>query len=187
MSLFIIKQLPLHGLMLIERKRIQDSRGYFSRLFCSADLKCAGWEKKIAQINHSFTEKKGTIRGMHYQKRPFTDSKLVSCTKGKIWDVAIDLRLNSPTYLKWYGQILSSENNKSMLIPDGFAHGFQTLAKNCEIIYLHSSYYNADAEMGIRYDDPKISISWPLEACEISERDQSHPLITKNYRGIEPK
>ena len=130
-----VKDLPLQGLKLIERSRNSDSRGFLSRLFCREELIAAGWNKPIAQINHTYTSKQGAVRGMHFQKEPYTEMKLVSCVRGKIWDVAVDLRENSSTFLESYGEILSDENNAALLIPEGFAHGFQALTDNCELIY----------------------------------------------------
>lgn len=176
--------LPLGGLKLIERQRLSDARGFLSRLFCAEQLAAAGLHKPIAQINHTLTTHRGTIRGMHYQTAPNAEMKLVSCIRGEVWDVAIDLRSNSPTFLQSYSQILSADNCCSLLIPEGFAHGFQAQTEDCELIYFHTASYDPQAEAGLRYNDLRLAITWPIPVSEISARDQSHPLLTKQFRGI---
>lgn len=121
---------------------------------------------------------------MHFQYPPKAEIKIVRCIAGSIFDVAIDLRVNSPTYFQWHGEILTGENKKSICIPEGFAHGFQTLEDNTEIIYLHTEFYNSELESAVRYKDPKFKISWPLELTEISDRDKNHPLINDKFKGI---
>lgn len=185
MSQFSIFDTPITGLKVIERKPISDSRGFLARIFCVDQLKDAGWQKPIAQINQTVTKKKGTVRGMHFQKKPYTETKLVTCVQGEIWDVAIDLRKNSPTFLKWHAEKLSSENCRALLIPEGFAHGFQTLLDDCELIYLHTAPYVRELEAGIRPNDPRLSIPWPLDFYEISTRDVEHPLLVDQFTGIE--
>jgi len=128
-------------------------------------------------MNFSFNKKKGTLRGMHYQEAPFEETKLIRCTSGKVFDVAVDLRKNSDTYLKWFGAELSRENLRMILIPGGFAHGFITLEDNSELIYHHTEYYNPSAEKGIRYDDKTVNIKWPAEVRVISDKDKSYPFI----------
>ncbi len=176
--------MPLKGLKLIKRNTISDHRGYFSRFFCSEEFKEFGWKGFIAQINHTLTVEKGSIRGMHFQLAPFSETKIVSCLRGEIWDVAVDLRKDSPTFLRWHAEILSSENSSSILIPQGFAHGFQTLSENCELIYLHSAPYAPNYESGLRFNDPALNIKWPLPVTEYSNRDISHNLINTNFKGI---
>lgn len=183
MSRFIADDLPLNDLKLISRLGIADNRGSFSRIFCSEELIGSGFQKKVKQINHSFTSKEGSIRGLHYQVPPFSEIKLVSCIQGQIYDVAIDLRPNSSTFLHWHAEILSGENMHALLIPEGFAHGFQTLTDNCEIIYVHSEIYAPTYERGIRFDDPMIKIDWPLPVSDCSERDRSHSLLSINSLG----
>lgn len=178
MSHFTVTELPLVDLKLIERKRIGDMRGFLSRIFCFDELADAGWKKPIVQINLTQTSIRGTVRGMHYQNKPYAEMKLVSCTRGEVWDVAVDIRKNSPTFLQWHGQTLSAENGHALLIPEGFAHGFQTLTDDCELLYLHSAPYSPQAEAGLRFDDPRLGIVWPLATTNISIRDQKHPLIT---------
>lgn len=185
MSQFSIFDTPLAGLKVVERKPIGDNRGFLARIFCAAQLKTAGWEKPIAQINQTVSKKKGTVRGMHFQTAPYAEMKLVTCLQGEIWDVAVDLRKNSPTFLKWHAEKLSDENCRALLIPEGFAHGFQTQSEDCELIYLHSAPYVREAEAGIRPNDPILGIPWPLEFFEISIRDAQHPLLNKQFTGIE--
>lgn len=184
MSRFNIHSLPLAGLKLIERKPFGDSRGFLARLFCENDLVKCGWSQPVSQINQTYTAKKGTVRGLHYQCPPHAEMKLVSCLQGQIWDVAVDLRLDSPTFLHWYGAELSAENNHALLIPEGFAHGFQTLSNDVELLYCHSAAYDSKAEAGIHIMEPLVAIEWPLTISECSERDQSFPLLDDEYLGV---
>ncbi len=184
MSQFVVTGLSLTGLKLIQRQRLGDARGSLSRLFCAEELAVAGWHKPIAQINHTRTAQRGTIRGMHYQMAPHAEMKLVSCIRGEVWDVAIDLRSNSPTFLQSQAQTLSADNCCAMLIPEGFAHGFQAQTDDCELIYLHTAGYSPQAEAGLRFNDPRLAITWPIPVSEISARDQSHLLLTTQFRGI---
>ena len=184
MSRFTITDLPLAGLKLIARQRLGDARGFLSRLFCADELAAAGWHKPIAQINHTRTALRGSIRGMHYQMPPHAEMKLVSCIRGEVWDVAVDLRANSPTFLQWHAQTLSADNGQAMLIPEGFAHGFQTITDDVEMLYLHSVAYTPAAEAALRFDDPRLGITWPLPMTEISARDQVHALLSPAFKGI---
>jgi dTDP-4-dehydrorhamnose 3,5-epimerase len=185
MTQFSIIDTPLDGLKIIERKPIQDSRGFLSRIFCADQLKSVGWDKPISQINQTMTKRKGTVRGMHYQNNPHAEMKLVTCLQGDIWDVAIDLRKNSKTFLRWHAERLSAKNCRAMLIPEGFAHGFQTFTDDCELIYLHTAPYALGAEAGIRPNDPCLDISWPLDFFKISIKDATHPLLNEQFLGIE--
>lgn len=173
------------GLYIIKLEPFQDERGSFYRVFCEKEMKKINHNKRIIQINHSLTKKKGSIRGMHFQYPPKAEIKIIKCLKGSVFDVAIDLRKNSPTFLKWHSEILSKENLKMMYIPEGFAHGFQTLDKNSELLYLHSEFYDPNYEGGIHYNDPKVSIEWPLDITDVSERDKSFKLINGKFNGIE--
>lgn len=184
MSRFRITELPFGGLKIIERHQIGDSRGFLSRIFCADELASAGWKKPLAQINHTYTAIQGIVRGMHFQLPPNTEMKLVTCIQGKIWDVAIDIRANSPNFLKWHAEILSAENCRAMLIPQGFAHGYQTLTNDVELIYCHSEFYRPEVEGGLHPKDPAISISWPLPIIELSKRDASHDFINHEFKGI---
>ena len=184
MNRFNITDLPLAGLKLIERHRRGDDRGFLSRLFCGDELEVAGWKKPIAQINHTFTSKCGTIRGLHYQTQPHNEMKLVSCIRGEVWDIAVDLRSNSSTFMQWHAQILSEDNGHALIIPEGFAHGFQTLINDCELLYMHNANYSPHAEAALRFNDERLAITWPLPVTEISERDKAHPLLTTKFNGI---
>ncbi|MEI7868322.1 MAG: dTDP-4-dehydrorhamnose 3,5-epimerase [Candidatus Methylumidiphilus sp.] len=177
-------QLQLAGLMLVQRRAIEDDRGFLSRFYCAEEFREVGFNKPIAQINHTLTRNKGTVRGLHFQYPPHTETKLVSCFKGEIWDVAVDLRRDSPTFLHSHGEILSAENRRSLLIPEGYAHGFQLLTDECEMIYLHTATYHPEAEGGINVADPKLNIAWPLPIVNLSARDGSHPFISRDYQGI---
>ena len=171
---------PLKDAFVIEMQPHQDDRGWFSRTFCKKEFVAHGFGGEWVQLNHSFNEKKGTLRGMHFQKSPFSEIKLVRCIVGSVFDVIIDLREKSPSYLSWFGVELSAKNKKMILIPEGFAHGFQTLENDTELLYHHSAFYSPEAEAGIRYDDPKIGINWPLTVTVISPKDIDYPLLKKN-------
>lgn len=184
MSRFTVTDLPLAGLKRVQRRRLGDSRGSLSRLFCTEELASAGWVKPIAQINHTYTAKHGTVRGMHFQQQPRAEMKLVSCIRGEVWDVAVDLRAGSPTFLHWHAEQLSTENGCALLIPEGFAHGFQTLTDGVEMLYCHSEAYAADVEGGVNPADPRLGIAWPLAIAELSARDAAHALITADFEGV---
>ncbi len=179
-----IADLPLAGLKRIERQRLGDARGFLSRLFCAEELGAAGWDKPIAQINHSYTAKRGAVRGMHFQYPPHADMKLVSCLRGEVWDVAVDIRAGSKAFLRWHAEILSADNGRALLIPQGFAHGFQVLSDDAELLYCHSSAYNAAAEGGLNPQDPMLAISWPQQISEMSLRDSQHPMLTEEFAGV---
>lgn len=185
MRRFEISELPLAGLKRVVRKHLGDQRGFLSRIFCAEELAAIGWVKSIAQINHTYTAKMGTVRGIHFQRPPHAEMKLVSCIRGEVWDVAVDLRANSPTFLKWHAERLSEANGYAMLIPEGFAHGFQTLTDNVEMLYCHSEAYADGAEAGLNHHDPRLAIAWPLTIAEISSRDTGHPLITDKFKGVQ--
>ena len=184
MSRFTICATPITALKIVERQQLGDSRGFLSRLFCADELAVAGWHKPIIQINQTLTQKQGTIRGLHFQNAPYAEMKLVTCLRGAIWDVAVDLRAASPTFLQWHAEELSAANHRALLIPDGFAHGFQTFCDDCELIYLHSRAYTPGAEAGLNPKDPMISISWPLAITELSARDAKHPMLNHQFKGV---
>lgn len=186
MSRFVVTDLPLAGLKRIERQNLGDSRGFLSRLFCADELTAAGWSKPVAQINQTVTVRRGTVRGLHFQAPPHAEMKLVSCLRGAICDVAVDLRTDSPTFLAWHAEELSAANRRALLIPEGFAHGFQTLTDDCELLYLHSSPHTASAEGGINPRDPAIGVTWPLAIAEMSARDEGHPMLGENFVGVTP-
>jgi len=184
MSRFDFIPTPLTGLMLVQRKAIEDHRGFLSRFYCAEEFRAAGIDKPVAQINHTLTRQRGAVRGLHFQHPPHAETKLVSCLKGEILDVAVDLRRDSLTFLHWHGEILSAINRKSLLIPEGYAHGFQTLTEDCELIYLHTASYHPEAEGALNVADPRLNIAWPLPVNDLSERDRNHPFISQNFQGI---
>jgi dTDP-4-dehydrorhamnose 3,5-epimerase len=184
MARFDFIDTPLQGLIGVQRKLIEDSRGFLSRFYCADEFCEAGLNKPVVQMNHTLTRAKGTVRGMHYQNTPYTEAKVVSCLHGEVFDVAVDLRNNSPTFLKWHGVILSAKNRQSLLIPEGFAHGFQTLSEDCELIYLHTNIYHPESEAALNAIDPKLNIQWPLAITDMSERDKNHLFTEDNFQGI---
>lgn len=175
---------PLKGSYIIQPERLTDDRGWFARTYCANEFSQIGHTDEWVQMNHSYTAKKGTIRGMHYQLQPFQEIKLVRCVRGKVFDVIVDIRKNSPTFLKWFSAELSGEKLNMLYIPDGFAHGFQALSDDCELVYLHSEFYQPGYEGGIRYDDKLLNIAWPDEVTVISSRDSSHPQLNENFKGL---
>lgn len=181
----IFKETKLKGAYIIEIELMEDERGFFARSFCSEEFKKHGLNPRIAQCNISYNKKKGTLRGMHYQVAPYEETKLVRCTMGAIYDVIVDLRTDSLTFKQWIAVELTQENRRLLYVPEGFAHGFQTLTDNAELIYCHSAFYSPEYERGLRFDDPTLAINWPLPAGAISPKDQSYPLIDNNFKGIE--
>jgi dTDP-4-dehydrorhamnose 3,5-epimerase len=147
-------------------------------------LAAAGWSKPIAQINHTRTFKRGTVRGLHFQLPHCAEMKLVSCIRGELWDVAVDVRAGSKTFLQWYGEQLSADNGCALLIPEGFAHGFQSLTDDVELLYCHSAAYSAAAESGLNATDPKLAITWPLPIAERSLRDTQLPMVNDQFTGL---
>ncbi len=174
----------MQGLQLIQRKPLGDSRGYLERLFCQSDLAELLHGETIVQINHTLTEKIGTLRGMHFQHPPYAETKFVMCLKGEVYDVAVDVRACSPTFLHWHSEILSAANHKTLLIPEGFAHGFQTLTDDCEMLYFHTAPYHSNSEAALNALDPKLAIAWPLPVTEQSIRDKEHPMINLSFQGV---
>lgn len=171
----IFTHTPLDGAYLIEPERLSDERGFFARVFCNDEFREAGISFEIAQANVSMNTHRGTVRGMHYQAVPYQEAKCVRCTKGAIYDVIIDIRPESPTFTKWIGIELTDENRQTLFVPEGFAHGFQTLRENTEVFYLMSTPYEATSGRGVRHDDPRFDIDWPVEVSMISEKDNSWP------------
>ena len=181
---FSLLDTPLAGLKVIQRSFISDDRGSLTRVFCRDELSRLGWSGPISQANYTSTNRRGTIRGLHFQNPPHAETKLVSCLRGEIWDVAVDLRAHSPSFLHWHAEKLSSKNSLSYLIPKGFAHGFQALSDECEVLYFHSDAYNKEAESGICPTDPLLDIQWPIYKKIISQKDQNYPLLTNLFHGI---
>ncbi len=175
---------PIADAFLVKASPITDSRGSFSRLFCERELKPIIDARTIKQINFSRTEKKGAVRGMHFQYPPMAETKLVRCVQGTVYDVVIDLRKNSNTFLHWHGTTLSRENMHMLCIPEGCAHGFQTLAENCEMLYLHTQFYSPEHEGVIHCSDPAIGINWPQPHSAVSERDNNQLFISPHFEGL---
>lgn len=181
---FRVEALAPSGLFRVVRELREDERGRFSRLFCADELVNAGWNGAIAQVNQSVTSRQGTVRGLHFQLPPHAEKKLVSCLRGEIWDVAVDLRSGSPTFLQWHAEILSEANQVALLIPEGFAHGFQALTDDAELLYCHSERYVPSAEGGLNPCDPSLSIPWPLPITVISDRDRGHAPVADGFTGL---
>ena len=168
----------IKGLYVIEPEPRIDERGYLMRVFCEDELKKQGINFKIVQASQTLTKEKNTLRGMHFQTGPKAEDKIVRCTRGKVFDVAIDLRQNSTTFGQWVGEELSEDNKKMFLIPKGFAHGFQTLTDNCELLYFMSEFYSGEHASGVRFDDTLFNITWPLSNPFTAEKDKNWPLTT---------
>jgi dTDP-4-dehydrorhamnose 3,5-epimerase len=166
-------QLP--GAWLIDPVPVSDDRGFFSRVFCTREFASHGLETKFEQHSISYSRQQGTVRGLHFQKPPYSEVKVVSCHQGAIWDVIVDLRVDSPTFGQWNAFELSAENRRRLYIPQGFAHGFQSLVDHVEISYLISAFYVPEASSGYRYNDPAFGINWPLPPGAISDKDRSWP------------
>lgn len=168
---------PLGGVFVVELERLEDERGFFARSFCQDEFRAHGLRTDIAQCNVSWNRKRGTLRGLHYQAKPHEEAKVVRCTRGALWDVAVDLREGSPTRHRWHAVELTAENHKALYVPEGLAHGFQTLADDTEVLYLMSTPYHAASSRGLRWNDPRLAISWPLPDPIVSERDRAFPVL----------
>ena len=180
----IFSATELGGSYIISPEPFSDERGWFARTYCKNEFNKIGHTDEWVQMNHSFTKQKGSIRGMHYQLPPHSEIKLVRCIAGAVYDVIIDLRKDSSTFLKHYGVELSAANKKMIYIPQGFAHGFQTITDDAELVYNHSQFYTPGAEAGLRYNDPKLNINWPLAVTSISAKDNIHTTIDSNFKGL---
>jgi dTDP-4-dehydrorhamnose 3,5-epimerase len=181
----IFHETPLFGAYVIEPEPRGDSRGFFARFFCEKEFAAAGTETRFTQINNSLSARKGTIRGLHYQLAPSAEAKVARCVQGAFYYVVADLRPDSPTFRRWFGVELSSRNRLMMYVPRGCAAGLQTLADDTESLYLVSDFYAPERERGLRYDDPWLGISWPLEPTEISAKDQGWPDFNPEYHALE--
>lgn len=178
MSRFDETEVEISGIFAITKKTIKDTRGYLERLFCASDL--ISWSNRpVAQVNRTFTAKKGTIRGLHFQRTPHAEAKLVSCLRGRVMDFALDIRKDSPTFGKIFSIELDAEINNAVLLPEGIAHGFQTLTNDVEMLYFHSQPHQANHEAGVNIFDPELGLSLPIGCSLISERDQNFPLLKK--------
>ncbi|MCX7628595.1 MAG: dTDP-4-dehydrorhamnose 3,5-epimerase [Methylophilaceae bacterium] len=175
---------PINGLMVIETTPHTDARGTFARLYCERELAEVIGSRRIVQINHSRTTQVGTVRGMHFQHPPHAEMKLVRCLKGRVWDVAVDLRAGSPTFLQWHAVELTPANARMLVIPEGCAHGFQALEAESEMLYLHTAFYAPEYEDGVSYKDPRIGIDWPLPVTDLSPRDAAFAPIAQDFIGI---
>lgn len=185
MNRLVLHSTPINGLQVIERKPIGDSRGFLERLFCQETLNSCLQGKTIRQINRTLTQNQGTVRGLHFQYPPHAETKIVTCIKGQVWDVAVDLRRGSSTFLQHHAVLLSEDNHQSYLIPEGFAHGFQTLSSDCEMLYFHTADYNADAEGALNACDARLAINWPQPILDRSERDKNHAMLTDDFHGMD--
>ncbi len=174
----------IEGVMLVETQRRTDARGSFARLFCEDELGAVLGGRRIMQINHSVTAERGCVRGLHYQRAPHAEMKLVRCLKGRVWDVAVDLRAGSPTFGKWHAQELTAVNDRMLVIPEGCAHGFQVLEAGSELLYLHTAAYAPDAEGGVDCRDPSLAIAWPLAVSGLSDRDARLAPLAADFKGL---
>ena len=178
---------PLADLTVIETTPIADDRGQFSRVFCAAECAVLRPGLHWVQINVSRTYHKGTVRGLHFPYPPAAEVKLIRCLRGRVFDVAVDLRAGSPTFLRWHGIELDADGATQFFIPEGFAHGFQALTDDAQLLYLHSAAWNRETEGGLRHDDPALAIGWPLPVARISDRDRDLPLVQESrFAGINP-
>lgn len=176
---------PLAGLIQVESTRIEDERGQFSRVFCASDFAPIRPDLRWVQINLSRTSAKGTIRGMHFQYPPAAEAKLIRCVSGRVFDVAVDLRTGSPTFLCWHGIELDADGTTEIFIPEGFAHGFQALTDDAQLLYLHSVAWDRERESGLRHDDPALAIAWPLPVTTMSSKDRQFPLVRESrFPGV---
>jgi len=180
----IILDTPLADLKVVQSAPQSDARGAFVRLFCTQELQQLLGHRHVAQINHSRTNRTGAVRGLHFQRPPHAEMKMIRCLRGRVWDVAVDIRAGSPTFLQWNAQELAEGDQKMLVIPEGFAHGFQAMEPNSELLYLHTAAYDPSAEGGLRHDDPWLSITWPLPPRDLSPRDHAHPMLSADFTGV---
>jgi dTDP-4-dehydrorhamnose 3,5-epimerase len=174
----IFTELKLKDAFQVDLEKLEDERGFFARTWCQREFQTHGLNPRLVQCNLSFNKKKGTLRGMHYQAAPHQEAKLVWCTRGAIYDVIIDLRFSSATFKEWFGVELCAENRRMIYVPEGFAHGFQTLEENSEVMYQMSEFYAPEYARGIRWDDPAIGIEWPSIPCMMSDHDLGLPFYS---------
>jgi dTDP-4-dehydrorhamnose 3,5-epimerase len=174
----------ISGLMVVETAPHIDTRGAFARLYCQHELVDLIGVRKIVQVNYSRTVTLGAVRGLHFQYPPYAEMKLVRCLKGRVWDIAVDLRRHSSTFLSWHAEVLTPTNARMMVIPEGFAHGFQALEAESELLYMHTAFYMPDAEGGLCHDDMRLGITWPLAVTDVSKRDASHAYLKSDFHGI---
>lgn len=185
MQRFEVKTTPLAGVFVLKAKPIGDERGYFERLFCAEEFKELGFDIPVSQINHSYNQGIGIIRGMHMQLPPYTEIKVVRCLRGKVCDVALDVRKNSPTFLQHFAVELSADEHNYLYLPHGIAHGYQALTEESDVLYLVSAPYHAEAEKGFNPLDPTFNIKWPLPPSIMSAKDRERAFINPDFQGIE--
>ncbi|NUS39205.1 MAG: dTDP-4-dehydrorhamnose 3,5-epimerase family protein [Lysobacter sp.] len=179
-----VSSAPLQGLQIVDSLPIIDARGRFERLYRESEWKTLRANLHFAEVNLSTTACAGTVRGMHFQRPPAAEAKLIHCLRGRVFDVAVDLRAASPTYLRWHAIQLDAEEPRAVFIPEGFAHGFQALSDGAQLLYLHTAPWTPGCEGGLRHDDPRLGIDWPLPVLQLSERDRTHPLLDDSFEGI---
>lgn len=178
------RETGISGVVIVEAEPVEDHRGSFSRLHCARELEAVVGERRIVQINHSLTRAVGALRGLHYQRAPHAEMKIVRCLRGRVFDVAVDLRHESPTFLGWVSCELAPGNGRALVIPEGCAHGFQVLEPDSELLYLHTAFYSREVEGAVRFDEPRVGVAWPLEPTDLSERDRTHPFLAGDFTGL---
>jgi dTDP-4-dehydrorhamnose 3,5-epimerase len=183
---FDVRPASLPGISVLTRKPARDARGWLERMYDAEDLRPVLGDRAVVSVNRTLTARRGTVRGMHFQHPPHAETKLVHCLRGAVLDVAVDLRRGSPTFLHWFSEELSAENARAIVIPEGFAHGFQSLEDHVELLYLHTAPYRSSAEGGLNPLDPRLAIRWPLPVENLSPRDAAHPLVDDAFEGIIP-
>lgn len=176
---------PIDGLRLVETEPVGDARGRFERLFCEQEWTRLRADLHFVQINLSTSAQRGTVRGLHYQRAPAAEAKLIRCVRGHAFDVAVDLRADSATFLRWHAFELRADEPREVFIPEGFAHGFQALSDDVQLLYFHTTPWTPDCEGGVRHDDPRLAIDWPLPPIQVSARDNAHPLLDPNFAGLQ--
>lgn len=184
MSRFEVEESSIAGVKVLTRSKLGDDRGFLERLFDMEEFTHGSADLQVQQVNRTVTRSAGTVRGLHLQLPPNSETKLISCLHGRVFDVAVDLRGDSPTFLKWFGCELSESNGRALLIPDGCAHGIQTLENNCQVLYLHSAPYSPDSEAGLDPRNPTVGITWPRPVSSISERDAGELTDPEFFKGV---
>lgn len=179
-----VRETRIAGVVTVHTVHKADGRGSFGRLFCERELKSVLGTRRIVQINQSRTTAIGAVRGFHFQHPPHAEMKLVRCIRGRVWDVAVDIRAGSPTFLQWHAEELAAESGKMLVVPEGCAHGFQVLEADSELLYLHTAFYLPSSEGGLDCNDPALAIPWPLPVRDLSERDRSHPRLAPEFLGL---
>ena len=182
---FVVHPTPIDGVVVIERIPRIDDRGFFERIYCDDELTDAGVRRPIRQINRTVTRHAGVARGFHLQRPPYSDLKVVSCLRGTVFDVAVDLRIGSSTFGQWHAEVLAADDHRSLVVPEGCAHGFQAMTDDCELLYLHTAAYVQEAEGGVSLFDPLLDVPWPLPVVDVSDRDRGLPMLSDGRSGVE--